>query len=122
MFEISISRIKRNATILGVLGGIAVAFLWSVPEAAAFVAGAALAVASIESWSRIAASLNPEATSKPSLGGSAAILLLRYLLIGGAIYATMKVLGVSPVAVLVGLMVSFAAVLAEILQQVSRKN
>lgn len=122
MFEISIPRIKRNATILGVAGGIGIAIARSVPEAAAFVAGAALAMASIESWSRIAASLNPEAASKPSLGGSGAILLLRYLLIAAAIYATVKVLGVSPVAVLLGLMISFAAVLIEIVQQVSRKN
>ncbi len=123
MFEISIPRIKRNATILGLIGGVAIALLRSVPEAAAFVAGAALALASIESWSRIADSLNPQSDrAKPSIGGSSALLLLRYFLIAGAIYATVKVLGVSPVAVLLGLMISFAAVLMELVQQVSRKQ
>jgi hypothetical protein len=123
MIEISMSRIKRNAAILGVAGGITAAFVRSVPEAAAFVAGAALAMASLESWTRIADSLNPQSNRpRPSLGGSSALLLLRYALIAAAIYATVKVLGVSPIAVLLGLMLSFVAVLVELVQQVSRKH
>lgn len=122
MFEISIPRIKRYALILGVTGTVVALLTRGVKDASGFVVGAALAFVTIESWSRLAASLNPEAAgSKPSVGASGAFLALRYLLIAAAIYATVKVLGVTPLAMLLGLFVSFAAVVIEILQQVSKK-
>ena len=122
MFEISIPRIKRYALILGVTGTVVALLLRGVKDASGFVMGAALAMLTIESWSRLAASLNPEtAGTKPSVGASGAFLALRYLLIAAGIYATIKVLGVTPLAMLLGLFVSFAAVLVEILQQVSKK-
>ncbi|MEO8098752.1 MAG: ATP synthase subunit I [Acidobacteriota bacterium] len=121
MFEISIERIKRYALVLGVVGTVVAALMYGVKEAAGFVIGAALAMMTIESWTRVAASLNPDAAAKPSVKGSAVFLALRYLLIAGAIYVTIKVLGVTPVAMLLGLLVSFAAVLVEILQQVNKR-
>ncbi len=122
MFEISIPRIKRYALVLGVVGTVVALLLNGVKDASGFVVGASLAFVTIESWSRLAASLNPEATgSKPSVGASGAFLALRYLIIGGALYATVKVLEVNPLAVLLGLFVSFAAVLIELFQQFSKK-
>jgi hypothetical protein len=121
MFEISIDRIKRNALIFGAVGAVTTLLVRNWKEAAGFLVGAALAYVTVESWTNIAASLNPEAKVKPSAKASGLFLVLRYLLIGAAIYVTVKVLGVSPVALLLGLLVSFAAVLIEILQQVSRK-
>jgi hypothetical protein len=121
MFEISIPRIKRYALILGVAGGVMALLLRGVKDASGFVIGATLALLTIESWSRLATSLNPEAGTKPSVGASGAFLALRYLLIAGGIYATVKVLGVTPLAMLLGLFVSFAAVLIELFQQVSKK-
>jgi len=122
MFEISIPRIKRYALILGVVGTIVALLTRGVKDASGFVVGASLAFVTIESWSRLATSLNPQATgAKPSVGASGWFLAFRYLLIAGAIYATVKVLGVTPLAMLLGLFVSFAAVLVEVLQQVSKK-
>ncbi len=121
MLEISIPRIKRYALVLAVTGTVATMILRGVKEGAGFAVGAALAFLSLESWSRLAASLNPEAQNKPSATGSGIFLVLRYLLIGGAMYGTVKVLGVSPIAMLLGLFVAFAAVLVEILQQASKK-
>jgi hypothetical protein len=122
MFEISIPRIKRYALILGVTGTVVALLTRGVKDAAGFVVGASLAFVTIESWSRLATSLNPEAaSSKPSVSASGAFLAFRYLVIAGAIYATVKVLGVTPLAMLLGLFVSFAAVLVEVLQQVSKK-
>jgi hypothetical protein len=122
MFDISIPRIQRTALILSLAGTIAAFFIFGAPWAVGFGVGAAIARLTIDSWSRVAASLNPELkTSKPSVGGSAAFLALRYLLIAGAIYGIVKVLGVTPVAVLLGLLVSFAAVVIEIVQQVSKR-
>ena len=122
MIEISIPRIKRYAMILGAAGSVAAGLAFGLKEGASFLVGSSLALVSIESWSRLAASLNPDPTAvKPSVGASGAFLLLRYVLIGGAVYATVKVLGVTPVVVLLGLFVSFAAVVVEILQQFSKK-
>jgi len=121
MFEISIPRIQRYALICGVTGTIITLLTRNAREAAGFLAGALLSMVTIESWSRIASSLNPEAGRKPSLGASGIFLAARYLLIGLAIYGIVKVLGVTPVVILLGLLVSFAAVLIEILKQFSRK-
>ena len=123
MLEISIPRIKRYALILAVTGTVATAILQGVKEGSGFAIGATLAFLSIESWSRLAASLNPELAGdkKPSAAGSGMFLAFRYLLIGAAIYVTIKVLGVSPLAMLLSLFVAFAAVLVENLQQVSKK-
>jgi len=121
MFEISIPRIQRYALILGVVGTVVTGLTRGVKEGAGFAVGAAIALMTIESWSRLAAGLNPEAQSKPSVGAPAMFLVLRYILIGGAIYAIVKVLGVTPVAMLLGLLVSFAAVVIEIVQQSSKK-
>lgn len=121
MFEISIPRIQRYALICGVTGTVITLLTRNAREAAGFLAGALLSMVTIESWSRIASSLNPEAGKKPSIGASGIFLAVRYLIIGLAIYGIVKVLGVTPVVILLGLLVSFAAVLVEILRQFSRK-
>lgn len=121
MFQISIPRIQRYAIILGVVGTVLTAVLSSVAEAAGFLTGAALSLVTIQSWAKIAASLNPQAETKPSATASGLFLVLRYLLIAAAMYGTIKVLGVTPVAMLLGLLTAFAAVLIEIAQQVSKK-
>jgi hypothetical protein len=122
MIEISIPRIKRYALVLGVVGTVVALLTRGVKDASGFVVGASLAFLTIESWSRLASSLNPQAAgSKPSVGTSGAFLAFRYLIIAGAIYATVKVLGVTPLAMLLGLFVSFAAVLVVLFQQVSKK-
>ncbi|MEP6962997.1 MAG: ATP synthase subunit I, partial [Acidobacteriota bacterium] len=122
MFQISIERIKRFTLVLGVVGTVLALVLFGWREAVAFLVGSALAMLTIDSWTRVAASLNPEAVSKPSAKGSAVFLALRYLLIAAAMYGTIKVLEVTPVAMLLGLLVSFGAVLIEILQQISKKQ
>jgi hypothetical protein len=121
MFEISIPRIQRYALICGVVGTVITLLARNAREAAGFLAGALLSMVTIESWSRVAASLNPEPGKKVSVALSGIFLAVRYLIIGGAIYGIVKVLGVTPVVILLGLLVSFAAVLVEILRQFSRK-
>ncbi|MEI9814701.1 MAG: hypothetical protein WDO18_19590 [Acidobacteriota bacterium] len=122
MLDISIPRIQRYALILGVAGTAAAFFTLGAPHAAGFAVGALIARLTIDSWTRLATSLNPELkTGRPTVGGSAAFLALRYALIAGAIYGIVKVLGVTPVAMLLGLLVSFAAVIIEIVQQVSKR-
>ena len=121
MFEISIPRIQRYALICGVAGTVITLLARNAREAAGFLAGALLSLITVESWSRVASALNPEAGKKTSIGASGVFLAVRYLVVGGAIYGIVKVLGVTPVVILLGLLVSFAAVVVEILRQVTRK-
>jgi len=44
-------------------------------------------------------------------------LAVRYILLAGALYVIVKVLGITPVAVVAGLLVSFAAVIVGLLYQ-----
>ena len=82
-------------------------------EAVGFLVGTTLSLITIRSWFKLAGSLGADG-SVPG-GGAAVFLVLRYLLIAGAIYATIKVLKSSPTVLIVGLLVSFAAVLIDLL-------
>lgn len=120
MLEISIPRIERYGVILGI-AGTAVAFLTrGVQDAGGFAVGALISLFTISSWSKLAASLIPGAP-KAGLGGSAGFLVARYLVIGATIYGIVKVLGTTPVAMLLGLLVSFGGVVIELVQQASKK-
>jgi hypothetical protein len=121
-WDISIPRIKRYGLILGVAGTLIAALAGGLRDGGSFAAGAAIAIMTIESWSRLATALNPEAPgTRPSVTGSAMFLAARYVIIGGAIFGFVKILGVTPVAMLLGLLVSFAAVLWELGQQASKR-
>ena len=110
--DLSVTRITRIALALGVVG---VAATWTMAgprEAMGFLVGAVLSLVTIRSWFKLAGSLG--ADGKVPGGGAAVFLVLRYVLIAGAIYATIRVLKSSPTVLIVGLLVSFAAVLLEL--------
>jgi len=129
MWQISLPRIQRYAIILGIAGAVATLLAFSYLEAIGFLVGAGISLVTIQSWGRFAESLAAKAAAsagteaprvdrKPgSPTGAAIFMALRYILIGGALYVSIKVLGVTPVAMLAGLLVSFLAVLIEICQQ-----
>ncbi len=111
--DLNIGRITRFALILGAVGTITAFAIAGPRNAAGFLVGAALSLITIRSWFKLANSLGADG-GLPG-GGAAAFLVLRYLLIAGAVYATIKVLGSAPVALISGLLVSFAAVVLELL-------
>src|SRR5215470_7947374 len=112
-FDLSVTRITRNAIGLGLIGVIVVYMWMGARDAIGFLVGATISVLTVRSWFKLASSLGTDG-SVP--GGPAAIfLVLRYLLIAGAIYATIKGLGSSPAVLIVGLLVSFVAVLVDLL-------
>lgn len=78
-----------------------------------FLVGAGLSYLSFRSWVRLAATIGD--SGKRPATGSAVFLALRYVLIGVAIYATIRGLGSTPGALIVGLLVSFAALALELL-------
>jgi len=111
-FDLSIPRITRIAIGLGLVGVAGSFFLRGWREAAGFLVGSALSLITIRSWFKLAGNVGADG-GMPG-GGAAAFLVLRYVLIAAAIYATIKILGSSPVALLLGLLVSFVAVLIEL--------
>lgn len=116
MYELSIPRITRLTCGLSAVGALVTLGLFGVPSAVGFLVGAALSLVSVRSWSRLAESLGGDAAAKTRPAAAAMVfMMLRYLLIAGAAYVSMKYLGSAPAAVLVGLLVSFAAVVLDLL-------
>src|SRR5262245_32402345 len=101
-------RIKWLAIALGIAGSLLTLVIRGPKEAASFFAGAALSLVNLHSWTRLTTAVTGPA--KPKVGVTAVMFTLRYLMIGGALYVIVKVLGISPVAMVLGLLVSFAAV------------
>jgi hypothetical protein len=111
--EISDKRVLRLTLVLGVIGSAAVLAKYGVRDALGFAVGAGLSYLSFRSWGKLAASVG--ASGKAPAMGSAVFLSLRYVLIGVAIYAIIEGLGSTPGALIVGLLVSFAALSLELL-------
>lgn len=109
MSDISIPRLLRTALVLGAGGALIILIRQGPRDATGFLVGAALAWITVRSWGKVLGNLG--AVSVPS----AWFLALRYVVIAAALYVTMRVLGSSPVAIVLGLLVSFAAVLVEII-------
>ncbi len=90
-------------------------------NALGFLCGATIAHFNFSLWKRITASIGDYGPEAPS-DSKATVLGLRYLLIAGAVFVIIKVLGVSVLAVMAGLLVSVAAVLVELVRQLVRPN
>jgi hypothetical protein len=113
VLDISEQRVLRLSLILGAIGTIAVLARHGMRDAIGFLIGAGLSYLSFRSWVRLAATIGD--SGKRPATGSAIFLVLRYVLIGLAIYAIIEGLGSTPGALIVGLLVSFAALILELL-------
>jgi hypothetical protein len=111
--EISEKRVLRLTLVLSAIGVIAALAKYGLRDAAGFAVGAGLSYLSFRSLGKLAAMVG--ATGKAPMSGSAVFLALRYVVIGIAIYVTIKGLGSSPGALIAGLLVSFAALALELL-------
>ena len=98
---------------LGGIGAVTVLARYGWRDALGFSIGAGLSYLSFRSWGKLAESIG--ASGKAPARGSAVFLALRYVLIGLAIYAIIEGLGSTPGALIVGLLVSFAALTLELL-------
>jgi len=111
--EISNRRVAWLTLALGAVGTIAVMSRFGARDALGFLTGAALSYLSYRSWVRLAETVG--ASGKAPATGSAVFLALRYVVIAAAIYVMIKVLGSTPGALIVGLLVSFTALALELL-------
>jgi hypothetical protein len=113
-YATALARMSRLAAAVGVAGTLG-ALLWRGPRTAAgFLVGALISMVNLRWWTSLASAIG-NTPGSPPLRGSAALLGIRYLLVGAAIYVIVKVLEITLAAVLAGLFVSVAAVIIEIL-------
>ena len=108
-------RIRRLTIIIGLMGTAGVLLLRGPRDAAGFLAGAAFSLVSLRSWIRLAEATGAGSTRSARSYGL--FLALRYVLLAVALYAIVNLLGITPVATIVGLLVSFAAVIVGILYE-----
>ena len=114
MIDLSFPRIRKLTVILGLLGGAITLAIAGPAAAAGFITGSAISLASFHSWVRLAEMLDPDAPNRPGRG-SAVFLALRYVLIAAVLYVIVKYLRFTAAAMIVGLLVSFAAVVIDLL-------
>ncbi|MDP9112466.1 MAG: hypothetical protein M3O20_02155 [Acidobacteriota bacterium] len=112
MIDLSIHRITRIAIVLGVIGIALALGLRGWRDAVGFLAGAGLSLVTIRSWFKLADAIG--VSGGLPAAGSVVFLVVRYLLIAGAVYATIYVLRSSPAVLIIGLLVSFFAVVLEL--------
>ena len=97
---------------LGVAGAISVAVWKGVSTGLAFLTGAAISYASFRGWRRVADALGPE-PKKPN----PALYVLRMVGVVAGAWVIIKFLGLNLAAAAVGLLVSGAAVILEIVYE-----
>jgi hypothetical protein len=113
--EFSHQRVTKFAVGIGLAGAVFVLTRWGPKDSLGFLTGAGLSLLSYQSWLRLAGSLGESGTAPPA--GSALFLVLRYFLIAALIYVIVRGLGTSPAPLIVGLLVSFAAVVLALLSE-----
>lgn len=116
----TLDRIRRLTVIIGLVGAAGMFLIRGSRDAVGFLAGAAFSFVSLRSWIRLA-DVAGSAASRPQSVRSARsygiFLALRYVLLAAGLYVIVNVLGITPVATIEGLLVSFAAVIVGILYE-----
>ena len=113
-YDRALTRIKYLTLLVGALGTAAMFFARGRVAAAGFLAGAGISYINFELLSGLAHVMG---ASAPKARGWGVLIALRYVIVGAAVYVIVRVLGITPVAVLVGLLAAFAAVILEILYE-----
>jgi len=113
-YDRALRRIKALTVVVGLIGTAGILVLRGRNEGIGFLAGSAVSYLNFELLSGFAGVMGGSA---PKAKGWGLLLALRYAIIGAAIYVIVRVLGITPVAVLAGLLAAFAAVLLEILYE-----
>jgi|HubBroStandDraft_6_1064221.scaffolds.fasta_scaffold244022_3 hypothetical protein len=110
----ALTRIKYLTLVVGLVGTVAMLLTRGRGAAAGFLAGAGLSYVNFELLSGLAYAMGG---SSPKARVWAVLIALRYAIVGAAVYVIVRILGITPVAVLVGLLAVFAAVILEILYE-----
>ena len=111
----AMTRIQRLILAIGLIGATFVAIRFGLRAGSGFAAGVLMSLFSFHTFRGVAESLGGPANRRAA--AFAALFIMRFGLIGGAIYVIVKYLEVSPMALLAGLFAAAAAVLVEILYE-----
>lgn len=115
-YEQAVHRIVRFSLALAAAGAIAALILRGPRVALGFVIGTSLSFINLRALTTVVNAVG-EGSARPSLRASALFLALRYVIFVGVIYVIVRVLKITPAAVLAGLLVTFAAVMLEALYE-----
>ena len=110
-----IPRIWRLVLILGTAGTLVTAAVWGPKHAVLFLAGAGISAANLRSWTKLGDIAGGNSTRQGQVAG--VFFAFRFALIGVALYVIVKVLGITPVAMIAGLLTLFAAVVASLVYE-----
>lgn len=116
--DAAIERMGRIALGLGLAGILAAGILRGLPAAAGFAIGSALSVVNFRWWKRLVEGVGAPGKEPPR---AAVFLGLRYLLLGGVVYAAIAWLRVDAGWLLSGLLTAAAAVLAGLVLELFRR-
>ena len=118
----ALARIVRIGAALGVVGTIAVLIRYGPRTAVGFLAGAVLSLLNFYGLRRVVDALSPTpANPAPRAGMRASPIfwIFRYLFFAGIVYVIVKGLGISLMPILAGLLVVAAAIIVEILYEIT---
>jgi ATP synthase I chain len=111
--DFALRRLYKLVGLFGLIGFLCYCFAAGFRAAAGFALGALCSAANLWLFDRLSRRIAPgTSTGKPWQTGA---FLTRYILLLGIGYAIVKALGVSPLAVVLGLLTNAAAVLASLI-------
>jgi hypothetical protein len=113
-YDRALTRVKRLTLAVALAGTAAVFFARGRGAAAGFLAGAGISYVNFELLCGLSHVMGGSASKGRGWG---VLIALRYAVVGAAVYVIVRVLGITPVAVLAGLLAAFAAVILEILYE-----
>lgn len=116
-YDRALTRIVRSILALAAVGTVAVGFYGGWRWSAGFLAGALVSYLSFRGFQRLVDSLGPATEAKPPRARVAILMGARYLLLAAGGYAIVRFSTLSLTAALLGLFVSAAAVILEILYE-----
>jgi hypothetical protein len=107
-----VRRISRIILVLGFAGAVTIAALKGVPSGFAFLIGSAISFASFWGWRRVVDAFGPNPKQR-----KAAFFVIRLFVLVAVAWVIIKFLGLNVAAAALGLLVSGAAVVLEIIYE-----
>ena len=121
-YDRALARIVRIGVALAVIGTIFVLIRYGPRTAVGFLAGALLSLLNFYGLRRVVDALSPTPANPAPRAGmrtSPVFWVFRYLIFAGIVYVIVKGLGISLMPILAGLFVVAAAIIVEILYEIT---
>jgi hypothetical protein len=114
-YDRALLRMTRFAVVFAILAVMVVLIRWGWRDGIGCAIGAGASLLNLRWWQRLAGGIGPAEGRRRTV--SAVFLGMRYLILGGICFVIIKFFGVSLPAIVAGLLISVAAVLAEIVYE-----